>query len=61
MSVKIEKYVIDKLSGSLANLAINVITETVKNWRFYFDENDKDIMRDKTKNFIREMLENVGK
>ena len=59
--MKIEKYVIDKLSGSLANVAVNVITETVKNWRFYFDENDKDIMRNKTKTFIKEMLENAGK
>lgn len=59
--MKIEKYVIDKLSGSLANIAVNVITETVKNWRFYFDENDKEIMKDKTKNFIKEMLENAGK
>ena len=59
--MKIEKYVIDKLSGSLANFAVNVITETVKNWRFYFDENDKESMRDKTKNFIREILENAGK
>ena len=61
LKMKIEKYVIDKLSGSLANLAVNVITETVKNWRFYFDENDKEIMKDKTKNFIKEMLENAGK
>ena len=59
--MKIEKYVIDKLSGSLANVAVNVITETVKNWRFYFDENDKEIMRDKTKTFIKEMLENARK
>ena len=59
--MKIEKYVIDKLSGSLANVAVNVITETEKNWRFYFDENDKDIMRNKTKTFIKEMLENAGK
>lgn len=59
--MKIENYVIEKLSGSLANLAVNVITETVKNWRFYFDENDKEIMRDKTKNFIEEMLKNAGK
>jgi hypothetical protein len=59
--MKIEKYVIDKLSGSLANLAVNVITETVKNWRFYLDENDKEVMRDKTKTFIKEMLENAGK
>lgn len=59
--MKIEKYVIDKLSGSLANLAVNVITETVKNWRFYFDENDKEIMMYKTKTFIKEMLENAGK
>lgn len=59
--MKIEKYVIDKLSGSLANVAVNVITETVKNWRFYFDENDKEVMRDKTKTFIKEMLENAGK
>lgn len=59
--MKIEKYVIDKLSGSLANVAVNVITETVKNWRFYFDETDKEVMRDKTKTFIKEMLENAGK
>ena len=59
--MKIEKCVIDKLSGSLANVAVNVITETVKKWRFYFDENDKEIMRDKTKNFIKEILENAGK
>ena len=59
--MKLENYVIDKLSGSLANLAVNVITETVKNWRFYFDENDKEVMRNKTKTFIKEMLENDGK
>lgn len=59
--MKIEKYVIDKLSGSLANVAVNVITETVKNWRFYFDENDKEIMLDKTKTFIKDMLENARK
>jgi hypothetical protein len=59
--IRIENYIIDKLSGSLSNLAVNVITETVKNWRFYFDENDKEVMRDKTKNFIKDMLENAGK
>lgn len=59
--IRIENYIIDKLSGSLSNLAVNVITETVKNWRFYFDENDKEVMRNKTKTFIKEMLENAGK
>lgn len=59
--IRIENYITDKLSGSLSNLAVNVITETVKNWRFYFDENDKEVMRDKTKNFIKDMLENAGK
>lgn len=59
--MEIVKYVIDKLSDSLADLTVNVITETVKNWRFYFDENDKEDMRDKTKTFIKEMLENARK
>ena len=56
--MKFEKIIIDKLSGTLAGLVVNLIVETSKTWRFYFDENDRASMRKKTKNFIMEILEN---
>lgn len=56
--MKLEKIIIDKLSDSLAGIFVNLIVETSKTWRFYFDEKDKSSMRLKTKNFIMEILEN---
>lgn len=56
--MKLEKIIIDKLSDSLAGLVVNLIVETSKTWRFYFDENDKSSMRLKAKNFIMGILEN---
>lgn len=56
--MKLEKIIIEKLSDTLAGLVVNLIVETSKTWRFYFDENDRASMRKKTKNFITEILEN---
>lgn len=56
--MKLEKIIIDKLSDSLAGIFVNLIVETSKTWRFYFDENDKASMRLKAKNFIMGILEN---
>lgn len=56
--MKLEKIIIDKLSDSLAGIFVNLIVETSKTWRFYFDENDKESMRLKAKNFIMEILKN---
>lgn len=56
--MKLEKIIIDKLSDSLAGIFVNLIVETSKTWRFYFDENDKASMRLKAKNFIIGILEN---
>lgn len=53
-----EKIVIEKLSDTLAGIVVNLIVETSKTWRFYFDENDKASMRLKAKNFIMGILEN---
>lgn len=56
--MKLEKIIIDKLSDSLAGIFVNLIVETSKTWRFYFDENDRASMRLKAKNFIMEILDN---
>ena len=56
--MKLEKIIVDKLSDSLAGLVVNLIVETSKTWRFYFDKNDRASMRLKTKNFIMEILKN---
>lgn len=56
--MKLEKIIIDKLSDYLAGLFVNLIVETSKMWRFYFDENDRVSMRLKAKNFITEILKN---
>lgn len=56
--MKLEKIIIEKLSDSLAGIFVNLIVETSKTWRFYFDENDRASMRLKAKNFIMGILEN---
>lgn len=56
--MKLEKFIIDKLSDSLAGMFVNLIVETSKTWRFYFDENDRASMRLKAKNFITGILKN---
>lgn len=56
--MKLEKIIIEKLSEGLAGLFVNLIVETSKTWRFYFDENDRVSMRLKAKNFITEILKN---
>lgn len=56
--MKLEKIIIDKLSDYLAGMFVNLIIETSKTWRFYFDENDIASMRLKAKNFIMGILEN---
>lgn len=56
--MKLEKIIIEKLSEGLAGLFVNLIVETSKTWRFYFDENDRASMRLKAKNFISEILKN---
>lgn len=56
--MKLAKIIIDKLSDSLAGIFVDLIVETSKTWRFYFDENDRASMRLKAKNFIMEILEN---
>lgn len=53
-----EKIVIEKLSDTLAGIVVNLIVETSKTWRFYFDENDRASMRKKTKSFIMDIIEN---
>lgn len=56
--MKLEKIIVEKLSDTLAGLVVNLIVETSKTWRFYFDDKDRASMRQKTKNFIMEILEN---
>lgn len=56
--MKLEKIIMDKLSDSLAGMFVNLIVETSKMWRFYFDEKDRASMRLKAKNFIMGILEN---
>lgn len=56
--MKLEKIIVEKLSDTLAGLVVNLIVETSKTWRFYFDDKDRSSMRQKTKNFIMEILEN---
>lgn len=53
-----EKIIMDKLSDSLAGIFVDLIVETSKTCRFYFDENDRESMRLKAKNFIMGILEN---
>lgn len=53
-----QKIVIEKLSDFLASIFVNLIVETSKTWRFYFDENDRVSMSLKAKKFIMGILEN---
>ena len=56
--MKLEKIVIEKLSDTLAGIVVNLIIETSKAWRFYFNDDERASMREKTKNFIMEILKN---
>jgi hypothetical protein len=56
--MKLEKIVIEKLSNYLAGVVVNLIVNTLKAWRFYFDDQEKADMNKKAKNFIMEILKN---
>ena len=56
--MKLEKIIINKLSDYLSGIFVNLIVETSKKWRFYFDENNRISMRLKAKNFIMGIMEN---
>ncbi len=56
--MRLEKIVIEKLSNYLAGVVVNLIVNTLKAWRFYFDDQEKADMNKKAKNFIMEILKN---
>lgn len=56
---KLQKNVIDGLSGVISEYATRLLVDTGKTWRFYFDENEQQEIKTGLKNFLSGVIENA--
>lgn len=58
---KLQKKVIDGLSGFISEYATMLLVDCGKTWRFYFDENELKEIKNGLKIFISGVIENAKK
>lgn len=56
---KLKKNVINGLSGVISDFATRLLIDTGKTWRFYFDENEQEKIKNGLKNFLSGVIENA--